>query len=137
MSSNLLEKFTTKKIEDTSLTSASTELEEPDDYGAFGWLRGVRDKALMLDLRKKDGSIKSVGYAWLHESDFDPSGTITLHIIGQKIKIIGRNLNAEFRPNVRLFNGITRHRVPFVQEADQAALMKANEDDTVIEKIEW
>jgi hypothetical protein len=135
MSTKLLDQYA-RKSGDISATSSSPEQEETDDHGAFGWLRGVRDKALMLELRKKDGSMKAVGYAWLHEADFEP-GVITLHVIGQKIKIIGRNLNAENRPNIRMFHGITRHRVPFIQEADQVTLMKMGDGDTVIEKIEW
>lgn len=135
MSTKLLDRYS-RKPDDISAVQSPSEQEEADDYGAFGWLRGVRDKALMLELRKKDGSMKAVGYAWLHEADFDP-GVITLHVIGQEIKIIGRNLNAENRPNIKLFHGITRHRVPFIQEADQATLMKAGDRDTVIEKIEW
>lgn len=42
-----------------------------------------------------------------------------------------RNLNAEVRQGVYLFAGITRHRVPWIQEADQAAAMGAK----VIEQI--
>lgn len=39
---------------------------------------------------------------------------IALHLAGQKIRIKGRNLNAEARQNVRLFEGITRHRIPWI-----------------------
>ena len=136
MSTSLLDKYT-KRADDPFAVPSPPDQDETDDYGAFGWLRGVRDKALMLELRKKDGSIRAVGYAWLHEADLDPSAGITLHVVGQKIRIIGRNLNAENRPNIRLFSGIMRHRVPFIQEADQVTLMKARDGETVIEKIEW
>jgi hypothetical protein len=37
---------------------------------------------------------------------------------------------------VRLFNGILRHRVPWIQEADQPAIMRAAKDAIVIERIE-
>lgn len=39
--------------------------EELDDLGTFGWLRGTRDRAIMLELRKKDGNVLAVAYAWL------------------------------------------------------------------------
>ncbi|MDX1968857.1 MAG: hypothetical protein SFV23_16905 [Planctomycetaceae bacterium] len=117
--------------------AADTAAEAVEDYGAFGWLRGIRDRAIFLELRKKDGNIRAVGYAWLQELDFDPSIGITLHLPTGKIRILGRNLNAENRLNIRLFQGITCQRVPFLQEADEVALMQAPETQTVVERIEW
>ncbi|MBK9118171.1 MAG: hypothetical protein IPM18_01005 [Phycisphaerales bacterium] len=110
--------------------------EGSDDCRAFGWLRGVRDRATMLELRRKDGSITAIGYAWLERVEFDPSEGITLTVADQKIRIRGRNLNSEVRPSVRLFEGLTRHRVPWLREADRGADMQAGDHDTVIERIE-
>lgn len=93
------------------------EEDAADDLGCFGYLRGVRDRAIMLELRKKDGTIAAFSYAYLERADFDPSEGITLHIMGKRIQIKGQNLNGEARPNIRLFHGITRHRVPWIQEA--------------------
>ena len=81
---------------------------DDDDFGAFGWLRGVQERAIMLEIRRKDGSITARGYSWLQGADFEPSTGITLNFSGEKITIAGRNLNAEARPNVRLFAGIVR-----------------------------
>ena len=67
----------------------------------------------------------------------DASTAITLTVVGQKIRLKGRNLNAEVRPGVRLFEGLTRHRVTWVREADRAAAMQAGSADTVIEAIDW
>lgn len=106
-----------------------------DDLGAFGWLRGVRERAIMLELRRRDGSIRALGYAWLEGADFDPSVGVTLHFGGKTVKLIGRNLNAESRLNVRLFSGIVRHRVPWIQEADEPAALEAPRGATVIEMI--
>jgi hypothetical protein len=36
----------------------------------------------------------------------------------------------------RLFEGITRHRVPWIQEADQSALLKAGKGATIVEEID-
>lgn len=92
--------------------------EQPiDDYVAFGWLRGIKDRALMLQLRKRTGNILAVPYSWFEGVEFDPSVGITLMYKGRRIEIRGSNLNAEVRPNVRLFDGITRQRVTWVQEA--------------------
>jgi hypothetical protein len=111
------------------------EEETPDDLGAFGWLRGVRDRAMMLELRRKDGSVVALAYAWLERAEFDPSHGITLKFGADKVKITGRNLNAEARSNIRLFAGIVRHRVPWIQEADRPAAMEAGKGAVVIEQF--
>lgn len=56
---------------------------------------------------------------------------------GQTITLRGRNLNAEVRPNVRLFQGISRHRVPWIQEADEPAVMESRGQGTLVEEISW
>ena len=79
----------------------------------------------------------AVGYSWLERVEFDPSEGITLHLAGQKIRIKGRNLNGEVRPNVRLFQGITRHKVAWIQEADRPTELGAGKQAMVVEAIEW
>ena len=134
MTASVLQKFTNRSGEGAE---PSPEADQLDDLGAFGWLRGVRDRAVMLELRKKDGHILAVGYAWLEKAEFDPSVGITLHVVGKTIRIKGRNLNAELRANVRLFQGITRHRVPWIQEADEPAIMEAQNKGVQVEEIDW
>ena len=136
MSDKFLQKYTIKG-DDQSISSAATdEPEIADDLGAFGWLRG-RDRAIMLELRKKNGNVLAIGYGWLERVEFDPSEGIMLHVVGQKIHIRGRNLNGEARPNVPLFQGIARHKVPWIQEADEPAAFRAGKTATVVEAIEW
>jgi hypothetical protein len=65
----------------------------------------------VLELRKEDGRIMAVSYGYLERAAYEPSEGITLSIAGRRIQIKGRNLNAESRPTLRLFQGITRHRV--------------------------
>lgn len=110
MSDSLLNKYTRPQTEpdDPQL--------ETEDLGSFGWLRGMRERATMLELRKKDGNITAIGYAWIEKIEFDPSEGITIHALGQQVRIQGRNLNAEVRHGVNLFQGLTRHRVPWVAE---------------------
>jgi hypothetical protein len=140
MSDDVLERFTRhipKPAELMRLATAEEERDDLDDYGAFGLLRGVRDRALFLELRDKRGNIRAFGYSWLHQMEFDPSIGITLSFASKQVKLVGRNLNAEIRPNVRLFQGITRQRVPYIQEADEATIMRAKDHETIIERIEW
>ncbi|HEX2839356.1 MAG TPA: hypothetical protein VHN77_14660 [Phycisphaerales bacterium] len=119
------------------LAGTSFDGESLDDLGCFGWLRGVRDRALMLELRKNDGSIMAVSYGYLERAEFDPTDGITLHVMGRTVRITGRNLNAEIRPNLRLFHGITRYRVPWIQEAGSLDQLGADDKGVVVEGVEW
>ncbi len=136
MSDRLLQKYTGKSADRIIDAGATEESETTDDLGAFGWLRG-RDRAIMFELRKKTGNILAIGYSWLERVEFDPSEGITLHVVGQKIRITGRNLNGVVRPGVRLFQGVTRHKVPWIQEADGPTALQAGKSATIIDKIEW
>jgi len=135
--SAVLQRYVTGRESRLGASDNHAETDACDDLGAFGWLRGIRDRAVMLELRRKDGGIVAIGYGWLERVEFDPSEGITLSAGGQKIRIRGRNLNAEVRPSVRLFEGIARHRVPWVREADRNAGMQAGDRDTVVDVIEW
>lgn len=131
--SNILERITRK--ETPSLTSEAES--DADDLGAFGWLRGSRERALTLELRRKTGSIVAWSYSLLQKMEFEPSGTIALWFPGQKIVIHGRNLNAESRPNVRLFAGLTRQKVPWIQEIPEIDRFESPKEVTVVDRIEW
>ncbi len=108
-----------------------------DDLGTFGFLRGSRERATMLELRKKDGGILAVAYGYMDKAEFDPSDGITLHLAGQEVRIKGRNLNVEVHPKVRLFEAICRHRVPWLREVDEPELLGASEKAAIIEAIDW
>lgn len=102
----------------------------------FGWLRGMRETAIMLEVRHRDGRLSAFNYATLDRAEFDPSAGITLHFGAKTVKIIGRNLNAEARQNVRLFNGLLRRRIPWIQVADEPTALKAPKGTTIIEDVE-
>lgn len=107
------------------------------DMGCFGWLRGVKERALMLELRKKDGHILALGYAWIERIEYDPAQGITLYSPGKRVVMNGSGLNREVRPLVSLFGGLLRHRVPWVREADRAGLIGDAAHAAAIELITW
>jgi hypothetical protein len=122
------------------LTAPDAKAHDDDltqDLGAFGWLPDPRQRAVMLELRKKDGNILAVGYGWLEKAEFDPSQGITLHMAGGPIRITGQNLNGEILGGVRLFRGIAQHRVVWIQEAPAAVVMRAGKTVAVIDRIAW
>ena len=90
----------------------------------------------MLEVRYRDGRLSAFAYELLDRAEFDPSEGIMLKFSSVTVRIIGRNLNAEARPNLRLFDGIIRRRVSWIQEADEPTVLAAPKSATVIEQVE-
>jgi hypothetical protein len=133
MKGELLKRYTGKPEDD--LAHAAGGDEGLDDLTSFGCLRGIRDRAIMLELRHKDGNIDSFPYAWLSRARFNPSEGIILSFGGETVTITGRNFNAEVRPNVRLFTALVRHRVAWIQESAGPTAFAAGRDSIVVELI--
>ncbi|MBX9791384.1 MAG: hypothetical protein K2Y37_20885 [Pirellulales bacterium] len=103
---------------------------------AFGFLRGIKDRASFFEIRHRDGKVTAFTYSWLDQAEFDPSdASITLHFGRNKVKLCGRNLNSEIRPNVTLFGSILRGKVPWVSESGQADMLTVGREDVVIERV--
>jgi hypothetical protein len=132
MSDSVLKRYMTPQTPREESFNVGEE-EGEDDLGSFGWLRGVRDRAIMLELRRKDGSSIAFDYGWLRKIKYDPSEGIMLDFGGEAVQILGRNLNHEVRPNVQLLRGLHARRVPWIQEAPDAQRLKASGDATIIE----
>jgi len=137
MTDSILQKYTGRKPVEAESVNGSPEPDGLDDLGAFGLLRGIRDRAIMLEFRKKDGNSQALAYAWLESAAFDPSEGITLQLGSRKIRLVGRNLNQAGPNGLGLFTAITRHRVLWIQEADEPAILQALDSATLIERIEW
>ena len=108
-----------------------------DDIGCFGWLRGLRERAPMLEFLRKDGRSVAYDYSLLRKVSFDPSEGITLHFDGEKVRIEGRSLGDESTPGIQLLRGIQNRRVPWVRELSEAELLVAAEGGTVVERFEF
>lgn len=132
MSDKLLDKYLGKK------TEAQVEVSEgegTEDCGVFGWLRGVRDRAIMLEIRHRDGRITALGYPWLDLVEYDPAEGITLKFSGKSVKIVGSNLTTEIRLSIQLLDGIIRQRVPWIAEASGESLPSLSRGGPLIEEI--
>lgn len=112
----------------------TTEEQTGESAGCFGWLRGMRDRALMLELRKGNGNILALSYADLEAAAFDPSDGITLEFHRITVRVRGQNLNAG---QPKLFEGIVRHRVSWLHEIDHAQRPEAARTGTAVSSIDW
>lgn len=133
MVTDLFERHPVKR----SVPSASPEpaAKSIESCDAFGWLANDRDRALMLEIRHANGDITALAYTPLESARFNPSTGITLSFSRTTVKLVGRNLNGGGRKTVRLFEGIIRHQVVWVVEADETTLAELLETDVVIDEI--
>jgi hypothetical protein len=110
---------------------------EPEVFGCFGQLRGLKERAVCLELRRRTGEVLAVPYGYVSRFEFTPAGGIMVCCGNDTIRILGRNLNREVRPRVTLFGGLARHAVPWVCESDRAVSLAAGAEAVVIDAIEW
>jgi hypothetical protein len=136
MTDRILERFMHRQNPQGANENDDPDQTEIEDLGVFGFLRGSKERSPTLQLKRRDGNILAVGYGWF-EAEFDPSIGITLRFSDKKVVIKGRNLNTESRPNIRLFDGIARYRIPWVREMGYPEQLKSKETETVVESIEW
>lgn len=140
MNDSLLSKYVRKPADELGNSGAPSDPDGTEDLGCFGFLRGVRDRAVMLELRKKDGTVTALAYAYIERITYQPDGPeegITIYAAGQKVRISGRNLNMESESGVRLLGALTRHRVPWVREAEHAASLVSEGGSPMIEAIRF
>lgn len=115
--------------------------DEDEERGkCFGYLRGARDRATHIELRRqKEGDSLSLPYSWLGPTRFDPSHGIMLvfaasDLIGVRIR--GRHLNTLQREGMSLYErGLLRQRVTFIREAIAPA-RGPGDNECLIERIE-
>ena len=111
------------------------DLETVEDQGGYGIVRAPRERALMVELRKKDGTVLAVPYAMIEQVRFSPSDGITIHACGREVRISGRNLNPQTSSRVGLFNGLCRHRVAWIMECTRSAIQTGGEAAAQVEAI--
>lgn len=113
--------------------------EDEEACAAFGYLRGIRDRALSLECRFANGNSKAFPYSWLGPSTYNPSAGLLLKFVGDLIYLVlleGSNLNALVNNAVSLYDrGILRHRVCWVREMTRPELQKAREGEVMVERI--
>jgi hypothetical protein len=105
---------------------------EPEADGqedAFQEARSKSREALMLDVRRHDGTIVSLPYAILRRVTHQPTGVIILRFGSDTVTAEGRNLH-------RLRDALAEHRARFIQEGTEAEEGGKPEDAAHIERIE-
>jgi hypothetical protein len=108
---------------------------------AYGFLRGLHERALELEIRLRNGNREYFPYALLGPWRFDPSVGVLLKFTGgdvlSVVLIRGSNLDAMVGGMVNLTDrGIQRHRIIYVREMDEDELGRATAGEPTIDHIE-
>lgn len=105
---------------------------EPETEEAEQTLKEARLALItpMLDVVFRSGKVRSFGYAYLSEVEFEPGDTLTLKFTsGAQVVIEGRDL-ARHRQQVRL------HRASEIRESSESELELDGKDVSQVERIQ-
>lgn len=114
---------------------------DEDSCPAFGYLRGMRERALAVEFRLRDGNREWYPYSLLASWRHDPSTGLLLKFTGDIVTLVlirGSNLDMHVSPGmVNLTDhGFQRHRIVWVREMDQDELRKVGDKGPTIDRIE-
>ena len=112
-----------------------------ESSAAFGYLRGIRDKADALEVRFKNGNSTWLPYNWLGSWKFDPSKGLLLKFSGDVVYLVlvtGSNLNHPLLDSTtNLTNsGLQRRRIVWMREMTEDEIRRVGESGPTIDSIQ-
>jgi hypothetical protein len=108
---------------------------------AFGYLRGIRDRAHAVEFRFLKGDTVSFPYGWMGPARYDPSEGCLIKFSGDLVYLVlirGSNLDVPLNEgNMNLISGgLLRQRVTWIREMPTADIQKVGEAGPTIDSIE-
>ncbi len=113
-----------------------------ESCAAFGFMRGLEQRAVSVEFRFRDGNSDGFSYSLLGAWRHNPSVGLLLKFSGGDaltyVLIRGSNLDALLEgKEINLTDrGFQRHRITFVREMDEEELQKAGQGEPTIDRIE-
>lgn len=127
---------------ETATRQRSREAEsEEASCKAFGYLRGLQDRALAVRFCFRNGNSICLPYAWLGPWEYNPSVGLLVKFTGDAVVLVlirGSNLDAQVGgASVNLTDrGLQRHRIVWVREMDQDELRRTGEGEPTVDRID-
>jgi hypothetical protein len=107
---------------------------------AFGYLRGIRDRATTLELRFRNGNSMWFPYGWMAPCHYDRSEGILLKFSGDLVYLVlirGSNLDLPINGHMNLTTGgLQRQRVTWISEMPDEDIKRVGEKAPTIDSIE-
>lgn len=107
---------------------------------AFGYLRGIRERADAVEFRFRDGNSVWFPYSWLGNWWFNPSEGVLLKFSGDLVYLVlirGSNLDKPLKTMAidLLHAGLQRHRVIWIREMNDEEKATIGESEPTIDSI--
>jgi hypothetical protein len=112
-----------------------------DSCAAFGYLRGIRERADAIEIRFINGNSVWFPYHWLGEWKFNPSEGLLLKFSGDMVYAVlirGSNLGrplADTTTNLTT-SGLQRHRIVWMREMSEDEIRQVGDTGPTIDSIE-
>jgi hypothetical protein len=108
---------------------------------AFGYLRGIRERAEALELRFQNGNSMWFPYTWLGNWQYNPSDGLLIKFSGDLIYLIlvrGSNLDRPLSDTTTNLtsSGLQRHRIVWMREMSKEEARQVGETAPTIDSIE-
>jgi hypothetical protein len=114
---------------------------EEDHCRAFGYMRGLQEKALAIEFRLRTGDREWFPYSWLGPWRFNRSVGLLLKFTGDVVTLVlirGSNLDLQVNQSgINLTDrGLQRHRITWIQEMDEDELRSAGTREPTVDGID-
>jgi len=107
------------------LRSQTEQAEEEGKY--FGFDRQENGRALMFELRTRDGRRSALPYSYMTRADFDPGKGIEVYVSNVVITVKGRGLET-------IFGYLLQNRLTWVKEDSSG--MDTDDEAVFVESVE-
>jgi hypothetical protein len=112
-----------------------------DSCAAFGYLRGIRERADAIEIRFLNGNSVWFPYHWLGEWKFNPSDGLLLKFSGDLVYAVlirGSNLSRSLVDSTTNLttSGLQRHRIVWMREMREDEIRQVGETGPTIDSIE-
>jgi hypothetical protein len=107
------------------LRAQTEQAEEEGKY--FGFDRQENGRALMFELRTRDGRRSAHPYSYMNRADFDPDDGIEIYVSNVVITVKGRGLEA-------IFGYLLQNRLTWVKEDSSG--MDVDDEAVFVESVE-
>ncbi|OYV86557.1 MAG: hypothetical protein B7Z73_11550 [Planctomycetia bacterium 21-64-5] len=113
---------------------------DEDSCSAFGYLRGIREKADCLEVRFKSGNSTWLPYNWFGSWKFDPSHGLLLKFSGDVVYLVlvtGSNLDRPLLDTTTNLttSGLQRRRIVWIREMTEEEIRQVGESGPTIDSI--
>jgi len=108
---------------------------------AFGYLRGIKDRATSVEFRFRNGNSTWFPYSWMGPWQYNPSEGLLLKFSGDLVYLVlirGSNLAKPLNDGaINLTHaGLQRHRVLWLREMSEEEIRQVGETGPTIDRIE-